>query len=96
VAVVQVGVQQAPSYEDWTWAVATFWSRAQSLPVPSAGPPAATTTHGGPAAGAAGMGGHQGALRVLEGIVPGLDFANHSMTVSTVSVHSCSAVIAAW
>jgi hypothetical protein len=71
----QVNAPEEPAFEDFAWAYSVFWSRGQSLPVPER---AAAAEEEGERGGAAG-----GALRVVvrEGVVPGLDFANHSAQV---------------
>jgi hypothetical protein len=74
------GEYREATFEDFLWAYSVFWSRAQSLPVPVRG-----GGGGGEGGGSAegGGGGTEGAVRleVVEGVVPGLDFANHSMQV---------------
>jgi hypothetical protein len=103
---------RAPTFDDYRWAYAVYWSRAHSLPVPVV---TTTTTRqdqeGGEGAGeevAAGEEQQQGEaaataaaaaaaaatsgggpkdqraqkrqeVRIVEGLVPGLDFCNHSL-----------------
>ena len=66
----QVSCLEDPQFEDFAWAYSAFWSRGQSLPVPER-------------AAAESGGGSGDVLRVvvMEGVVPGLDFANHSTQV---------------
>lgn len=89
----QVGVFKEPTFQDFLWAYSVFWSRGQSLPVPIREAAAAEEGEGGATTAAEGAGGGQRrqegrgkegvAVRVVvyEGIVPGLDFANHSTQV---------------
>ena len=52
-----------PTYDDFMWAQAIFWSRAKAVPFLSTSSSNKTNTN---------------QLIVQEGIIPGLDFANHS------------------
>lgn len=52
----------APTLEDFRWANSVFWSRAIAFPAPVS----------------AGVPGANALLEMHEGIIPGLDFANHA------------------
>lgn len=61
----QVGVaDSSPNLEDWCWAYCVFWSRGLSLPVP-------------PDQGSKQLAGEPAAAKVLDALVPVLDFCNH-------------------
>lgn len=63
-----------PTMEDWVWAYGVFWSRGQSLPVPQSGSASqALARH------SSGRG-ESVPITILEGLVPGLDFANHRVS----------------
>ena len=68
----QVGVLEEPKLEDWLWAMAAFWSRAQSLPVPQHHQQQQETSNSSSSSPG---------VVVLEGLVPGVDFCNHSFQV---------------
>eukprot|EP00195_Chlamydomonas_chlamydogama_P016294 CAMPEP_0202898958 /NCGR_PEP_ID=MMETSP1392-20130828/7333_1 /ASSEMBLY_ACC=CAM_ASM_000868 /TAXON_ID=225041 /ORGANISM="Chlamydomonas chlamydogama, Strain SAG 11-48b" /LENGTH=629 /DNA_ID=CAMNT_0049585031 /DNA_START=305 /DNA_END=2193 /DNA_ORIENTATION=+ len=65
------GVSRQASLQDLQWAFSVFWSRGQSLPVPREG--AASHLFAKDPKAAAQQ------LEVTEGILPGLDFANHQV-----------------
>jgi hypothetical protein len=69
-------VSGEPAYDDYLWATSIFWSRGLALPV--------TYTDATPGQQDDSSSSSSGAVRikVLEGLVPGLDFANHSQQVS--------------
>lgn len=75
----------APSYDDYLWATSIFWSRGLSLPVTYTEQQQGDSSSSGSGSDGVGSGGvgSSGVLRikVLEGLVPGLDFANHSQQV---------------
>lgn len=64
---MQVGVFSEPTLDDFKWANSVFWSRGLGLPVPVEQqlPDGSAKVH----------------IETLEGLVPGLDFANHSQQV---------------
>ncbi|KAG2440994.1 hypothetical protein HXX76_003847 [Chlamydomonas incerta] len=76
-----------PTWDDWVWAYCVWWSRGQSLPVPESGSAtkalaslSASNGHGSGAEAGAGAGSpavRKVNIEVVEGLVPGLDFANH-------------------
>jgi hypothetical protein len=74
-ACCQAGVP-TPSLDDFLWATSIFWSRALALPV-------AYTQPGGSATGGGDSSSSSSVVRikVLEGLVPGVDLANHSSQV---------------
>jgi len=74
---------QEPTFEDFVWAYSAFWSRGQSLPVPVR-PAAGGAEEGAAGEEGSGEGGSSSEvvrLEVQEGVVPGLDFANHGTQV---------------
>jgi hypothetical protein len=72
---VQVGVYDEPSLDDFKWASSIFWSRGLGLPVP--------VLQQQQQDGATGSSSSSVRIETLEGLVPGLDFANHSQQVRT-------------
>lgn len=60
------------------WAHSVFWSRALALPVPVREPAADGARSRGNGSNSSGSGVERLRIEVLEGLVPGLDFANHS------------------
>lgn len=70
----QPGVSRQATFEDLMWAYSVFWSRGQSLPVPTRSGAASRLLAEDPKADAHAL------LEVQEGIVPGLDFCNHHAT----------------
>ncbi|WIA21903.1 hypothetical protein OEZ85_004272 [Tetradesmus obliquus] len=68
----QVGVFDVPTLEDFKWATSIFWSRGLGLPVPVMQQQQQQQQDVAP--------GSSSSVRIetLEGLVPGLDFANHS------------------
>lgn len=82
-ATTQAGIAGEPSFEDFLWATSIFWSRGLALPLTYTDTqPAATSQQqeGGGSSGGTSSGGIV-RIKVLEGLVPGLDFANHSEQV---------------
>lgn len=75
---VQVGVSSEPSYDDYLWATSIFWSRGLALPVPYTEP---VQQQGQDGVSSSSSDGGAVRIKVLEGLVPGLDFANHSQQV---------------
>jgi hypothetical protein len=73
---VQVGVSSEPSYDDYLWATSIFWSRGLALPVTYT----QQQQQGGVSSSSSSDAGAV-RIKVLEGLVPGLDFANHSQQV---------------
>lgn len=88
----QVGITTAPTFDDFLWANSIFWSRGLALPVTYRDPTQQQPqqegdgSNGGSSGSNDGSGGSSGGvlrLKVLEGLVPGLDVANHSQQVNT-------------
>ncbi|KAF5839731.1 hypothetical protein DUNSADRAFT_18731 [Dunaliella salina] len=67
----QAGTERAPCWDDMLWAHCMFWSRGHSLPVPKKEGAASNLVAQDPK-------GAPSFMHVHEGLVPGLDFANHS------------------
>jgi hypothetical protein len=83
----QVGVTAEPSLDDFKWATSIFWSRALGLPVllRQQGEDSMAAAHGDDVTAAAAAAAAPSLpaveklnVEVWEGLVPGLDFANHS------------------
>jgi hypothetical protein len=70
----QVGVYEEPSLDDFKWATSVFWSRGLGVPVP------VMQQQQGREPGSSSSSSVR--IETLEGLVPGLDFANHSQQVS--------------
>ncbi|KAG2450452.1 hypothetical protein HYH02_004954 [Chlamydomonas schloesseri] len=72
-----------PTWDDWVWAYCVWWSRGQSLPVPESGSATkalaslSASNGNGSGAGSGAGAGRKVNVEVVEGLVPGLDFANH-------------------
>jgi hypothetical protein len=87
---VQVGVYEEPRLDDFKWASSIFWSRGLGLPVPvtqqqqqqlqqqpGASPGSSSSSNSSNSSSSSVR------IETLEGLVPGLDFANHSQQVRT-------------
>jgi hypothetical protein len=73
----QLGCTSLPTFEHFLWAHCVFWSRGQSLPVPNQPGEASqllASANGGNSSTSKRL---KNMFTVHEGIVPGLDFANH-------------------
>jgi hypothetical protein len=67
-------VYDEPTLDDFKWATSIFWSRGLGLPVP-------VMQQQQQQDGVPGSSGSSIRIETLEGLVPGLDFANHSQQV---------------
>lgn len=88
VCMVQVGVAAEPTYEDYLWATSIFWSRGLALPITYTDTPQQQQQQqedGGLSSSSSSSGSSDSTgmvrVKVLEGLVPGLDFANHNSQV---------------
>ncbi|KAF6263984.1 hypothetical protein COO60DRAFT_266676 [Scenedesmus sp. NREL 46B-D3] len=75
----QVGVSAEPTLDDFKWATSIFWSRGLGLPVPVAMQQQQQQQQQDAAPGSSSSSSSSSVrIETLEGLVPGLDFANHS------------------
>jgi hypothetical protein len=85
---LQVGVYEEPRLEDFKWASSIFWSRGLGLPVPVMQQQQQQQEQQqqqqqqlGASSGGSSSSSSSVRIETLEGLVPGLDFANHSQQV---------------
>jgi hypothetical protein len=81
---LQVGVYEEPRLDNFKWASSIFWSRGLGLPVPVMQQQQQQQQQqqlgASPGSSSSSSSVH---IETLEGLVPGLDFANHSQQVRT-------------